>query len=142
MIIIGEHIRKELKQIWRDLQFVWPTNPNWTPMLDEMLPRVIEHCSVRHMVNIPHIWECENYTYRWMTNVEVFFYELHESGEYRPECRSPVGACMGFSSDIFGNAGTHAMNLIRLESGWVLFEPQTDTVSKDFYSYIPFHIKF
>ena len=141
-MIISDQIRKELKQIWHNLRFIWPTNPNWVSMPDKLLPRVIKHCSIRHMVNISHIWECENYAYRWMTNVEVFFYELYQSGEYKPEWRSPVGACMGIQSDVFGNAGAHGMNIIRLESGWILFEPQTDIVLKGFHSYVPFHIKF
>jgi len=94
------------------------------------------------MIGIPNIWECENYAYRWMSNAEVFQYELYQSGEYRPKCRCMIGACMGIASDVFGNAEVHGINIVGLESGIVLFEPQTDTVSKDFHSYMPFHIKF
>ena len=142
MIITSDQIRKELKDIWRDLQFIWPTNPSWPPMPDDLFPEVIEHCSVKHMVFTPGFWECENYAYRWMSNVEVYIYELYKAGKYKYKSRPLAGACIGLQSDIFGNVGTHGLDIVRLESGWVLFEPQTDIVTKDFYSYIPFHIKF
>ena len=138
MIITSDQALKELKKIWPDFQWEWPKNPNWTAMPDKFLPRVVKECSIRHMVNIPHIWECENYSGRWQSNVEVFQYELCQSGEYKPEWRWYIGDYTGIESDCFGNVGTHSMNLIRLESGWVLLEPQTDTISKDFYSFIPF----
>jgi len=138
MILTSDQILKELKEIWPEFQWEWPKNPNWTPMPDDMFPRVIEACSVKHMVTIPGIWECENYSGRWQTNVEVFQYELWQSGAYRPACRWYIGDYTGLAQDDFGDPGSHSMNLVRLESGWVLFEPQTDKISTDFQSFIPF----
>ena len=138
MIFTGDQILEELKEIWPSFQWEWPKNPNFAAMPDDMFPRVIEECSIKHMVNIPHIWECENYSGRWQSNVEVYQYKLWQSGEYRPEWRWYVGDYTGTTSDFFGDPTTHSMNLIRLESGWILFEPQTDVISKDFKSFTPF----
>jgi len=136
MILTSEQILKELKEIWPEFQWEWPKNPNFTAMPDDMLPRVIEACSIKHMVIIPGIWECENFSGCWQSKVEVFQYDLWQLEEYRPECRWYIGDYLGVWHGVFGG-GDHSMNLIRLESGWVLFEPQTDVVSKDLILFTP-----
>jgi len=137
-MITSNQISKELQEIWPNYKWEFPKNPAWTPMPDSMLYHVISECSVKHMVSIPHIWECENYSGRWQSNVEVFQYELWQSDEYRPEWRWYVSDVVGIESDFMGNKIQHSKNLIRLESGWVLFEPQTDVISKDYKSFTPF----
>jgi len=146
MIISSDDILKEQQEIWPDFEWEIPKNPYFTPMPDEHLKRVIKACSIKHMVNIPGIWECENYSGRWQSNVEVFQYELFQSGEYRPDpqYRWYISDIFGIASKTFGGKGNHSKNLIRLEKGtahngklWVLFEPQTDTVSTDYESFYP-----
>lgn len=88
------------------------------------------------MVIIPHIWECENYSGKWRTNVQTFQYDLWQSGEYRPEWRWYVMDAEGIEDGILGK-GDHSLNILRLESGIVLFEPQTDQISRDFKTFTP-----
>ena len=68
MIVSSEEIKAELKDRWPELKFIWPTNPNWTLVAGERLPKIIENCSTRHFVFIPGIWECENYARGFVAN--------------------------------------------------------------------------
>lgn len=136
MILSSDQIFSELQDIWPDFEWEFPKNPYFTAMPDDMLERVIMECSIKDMVNIPHIWECENYSGRWQSNVEVFQYKLWMSGEYKPEWRWYVQDAFGIEHGLFGDV-KHSKNIARLESGWILFEPQTDVVSKDFKSFTP-----
>jgi len=138
MILSSDQILKELQDIWPDFKWEFPKNPFFTAMPDHMLSDVIKNCSIKHMHIIPHIWECENYSGKWQSNVETYLYELWESGKYRPKWRWYIQDAVGFKKDFLGNLIEHSQNIIRLESGWVLFEPQTDAISKDFKSFTPF----
>ena len=132
--ISSDEILKELQEIYPDFEWEIPKNPYFTPMPDKYLDRVIKECDISDMVNIPHIWECENYSGLWQSKVEVFQYELWKSGEYKPEYRWYIQDAFGIEHGLFGDA-KHSRNLVRLESGWILFEPQTNAVSKDFKSF-------
>lgn len=138
MILSSDKIRNELLKIWPNYQWEFPKNPYWTPMPDFMLHSVIKECSIKYMVSIPHIWECENYSGLWQCRVEVFQYDLWHSGKYKSQWRWYVSDVVGFETDFMGNRIEHSKNIVRLESGWILFEPQTDEVSKDFSSFVPF----
>jgi len=142
MIFTSEQIKTRLKSIWRDLQFIWPTNPNWGLVSDEWLSMLKENCSVRHYVFIPGIWECENYAHQFKANVEKYQYELYQSGIFCPSWRWAVGESIGIQSDIFGNATVHGMNIIITETGVLVYEPQEDTYLENNYEYVPFFIKF
>jgi len=141
MIITSDQIRKILNKKWPDLKFIWPTNPNWTPISDVWISRIVQNCSVRGFEFVEGIWECENYTHQWKANVERFQYELFKSGEYQPQWRWPVAKCLGFDSDIFMNMGTHSLNLLITERDAVLFEPQEDKILTDS-AYQPFFMEF
>jgi len=130
----SDQILKELKEIWHDFEWEIPKNPFFTAMPDDMLDRAIMECDISHMVNIPGVWECENYSGRWQSNVEVFQYKLWMSGEYKPKWRWYIQDAFGIEHNLFGDV-KHSKNIVRLESGWILFEPQTNAVSTDFKSF-------
>jgi hypothetical protein len=140
MIHSADQTKKEIKKIWPNFQWDFPGNPTYTDMPDDILPRVIKECSVKNMSIIPGVWECENYARRFQTNVEVFQYNLWQSGELKLDWRWYVMSARGIEKDSFMGSGVHGLNIIRLESGLILFEPQTDIVSKDFELYEPFLI--
>ena len=139
MVISSDQIQNELMEIWPDYTWQFPKNPFWTAMPDSFLERAIAECSITHMQFIPHIWECENFSGRWQSNLWVFQYALWMSEEYKPEYRWYVSDVVGYIDDIFGGRIEHSQIIIRLESGWVLFDPQTDIVSKDLESFSPFY---
>lgn len=135
MILSSDKILKELQEIYPDFEWEFPKNPYFTAMPDDMLSDVIEKCSIKDKYHIiPGIWECENYSGKWQTNVESYLYELHEAGKYQPKWRWYIQDAFGIEHGLFGDE-KHSRNLVRLESGWILFEPQTDAISRDFESF-------
>lgn len=142
MIISSDQLKAEQVKIWPNLQFIWPTNPMWTAVSDDWFKKLIKNCSTTGFTSIPGIWECENYTHQFKANVEKYQYELYQSGEFKPEWRWAVGESIGIKKDFTGNTITHGMNIIRLESGIVVFEPQENTWKDEGYDYEPFFAKF
>ena len=135
MILSSDQLLTELQEIYPDFEWEIPKNPYFTALPDDMLPDVIEKCSIKDKYHtIPGIWECENYSGRWQSNVESYLYELHVAGIYQPKYRWYIQDSFGIERGIFGDV-EHSKNMIRLESGWILFEPQTDMVSRDFQSF-------
>jgi len=142
MILTSKQIKNRLRDKWPDLQFIWPTNPFWTPVTDEWLEKIIINCNARGFNFIAGIWECENFTHRWKANVEEYQYKLYVSGEYKPRWRWPIAKCIGFQDDVFGNRITHGLNLIIKPDEVVLFEPQENKVLDESYKYEPFFMEF
>jgi len=142
MIFTSEQIKDRLKKIWSDLVYIWPTNPNWTLDLDEWLLKIKEHCSVRHFIFTPGIFECENYARTFVANIYKYQYDLYHSGEFKPEWRWAVGYSMGVKADIFGNADVHGMVIIITETRVLVYEPQDDTYLDHNYQYVPFFVTF
>jgi len=140
MLITSTKIKSKLRRIWPNLKWIWPTNPEWEVISEDWLNRIMERCSVRHMVTIPGIWECENYAHQWKANVETFQYELYQSGEYRPEWRWAVAECLGMQPGTFGGTMVHSLNLLVTDSGISLFEPQEDKLGIT--DFTPFFLKF
>lgn len=139
MILSSDQIRKELQDIWCDYQWEFPKNPCFSAIPDALFPEIMERCSIVGMFQaIPGIWECENYSGEWQSRVRRLQYEWWMSGKHKPKWRWYVSDVVGIENDFMGNAIKHSKNLIRLESGWVLVEPQTDAVSRNYQSFYPF----
>jgi len=135
MILSSDQILEELQEIWPDFEWEIPKNPYFTALPDEMLPDLIKVCSIKDKYHtIPGIWECENYSGKWQANAESYIYELYISGKWKPKYRPYFQDAFGKEHGLFGDTN-HSKNLIRLESGWVLFEPQTDQISRDYKSF-------
>ena len=142
MILSSDDIESKLKKIWPDLQFIWPTNPNWGLDVERWLPEITENCSVKHYTFINGVWECENYAHQFKANVENYQYQLYQHGEFKPRWRWAIAESIGVKSDIFGDGVVHGMNIIITESRVLVYEPQEDTYLENNYEYIPFFIKF
>jgi len=142
MILSSEQIKVKLKEIWPNLKFIWPTNPNWTLVSDVWLPRIQENCRVNHYAFINGIWECENFAHQFKANVENYQYQLYMSGEFKPDWRWAVGQSIGLKSDLFGSTIIHGMNIITNETDVLVYEPQEDKFLENNNEYDPFFVQF
>lgn len=139
MVLSSDQILEELQNIWPDYQWEFPKNPTWEPLPDDLLAEVIKECSlIDEFEEIPGIWECENYSGEWQARFRRLQYKWHKSGKYRPKTRNYISDVVGYKQDLLGRTKKHSKILIRLESGWILFEPQTNEVSRDYQSFYPF----
>lgn len=139
MILSSDQILAELQEIYPGFEWEFPTNPYWEDLPDELFKEAIKECSlVGEFETIPGIWECENYAWEWKARFHKLQYKWYKSGKYKPKCRNWTQFSTGETTDFIGDETKHTKIIIRLESGFVLFEPQTDEVSRDYQSFIPF----
>jgi len=142
MIQTSDQIKNRLRKIWPGLKFIWPTNPNWTLVSDEWIPKIKENCRVSHYAFIEGIWECENFSHQFKANVENYQYQLYLSDEFKPDWRWAVGQSIGLKSDLFGSTIIHGMNIITNETEVLVYEPQEDKFLENNNEYEPFFVQF
>lgn len=142
MILSSEQIKVKLKEIWPNLKFIWPTNPNWTLVSNMWLLAIRESCLVNDYEFVDGIWECENFAHQFKANVEKYQYELHQSGGFKPTWRWAVSESIGTKRDLFGNTIIHGMNIIITETEVRVYEPQEDKFLENNNEYDPFFVKF
>ena len=142
MILSSEQIKVKLKEIWPNLKFIWPTNPNWTLVSDVWLPIIQENCRVDDYTFITGIWECENFAHQFKANVEVYQYFSFIKDEFKSQWRWAIGESIGLKSDLFGSKIVHGMNIIITENKVLVYEPQENKFLENNNGYDQFFVKF
>ncbi|MCK9597414.1 MAG: hypothetical protein M0R06_00160 [Sphaerochaeta sp.] len=121
MIITSEALRKALKKIWPDLEFMLLSDPEWDSPTRKELEDFISR--VQKPGRVDHVWECEEYAFNLMVEQR----REHSKVSSKDDYNWPLGAA--WVDKYRGEDLNHVVNIcLTSDKGIILADHQADAI--------------
>jgi len=110
-------IRKEITEIWPNLEYIWLwDNVFWKPKFEE-IRNALENSKIPQMNFINLFWDCDNFALQFLAEYRLNKYLEWERGELPEEEKFPTAIGFIFGNLFRGRPILHAANIALCQEG-------------------------